>query len=66
MKLMEFLPVQNLSSTLSTFQRDFIFVPFSFFFSKKKKKKHLRGENRDKKAHEEILFLSNVLFPMTA
>lgn len=65
MKLTGFLPVQNLSSSLSTFQRDFIFVPF-FFFSPKEKKKHLRGENRDKKAREEILFLSNVLFSMTA
>jgi len=66
MKLMEFLLVQNLSSTLSTFQTDFIFVPFSFFFPLKEKKKLLRGENKDKKAREEILFRSNVLFSMTA
>lgn len=64
MQLMEFLPLQNLFSTFQLY-RDFIFVHF-FFLWGKKPQPHLRGENRDKKAHEEIVFLSNVLFSMTA
>lgn len=44
----------------------FFFFLIFVFLSPKEKKETFKVENRDKKACEEILFLSNVLFSMTA